>query len=165
MASASMWIGVAAMTVTMVAACGKPAEHAGERGRKAAMASIASFDPSEDIAFDLDAYGSDRPDQYALEQAFATRYGAFDECVAAEKKRRNKDDQLPGEVSMAIKLNPKSNKPFAVNAELDAGADSKKLNDCLRDAAAAATYEMYDGPPVVARFTFELDPGSTYVEE
>ena len=35
------------------------------------MASIASFDPSEDIAFDLEAYGTARPDQYEIEQAFA----------------------------------------------------------------------------------------------
>lgn len=151
--------------VLVVAACGwKPAEPAGERGRKASMASIASFDPSADIAFDLEAYGSDRPDQYEIEQAFATRYGAFDECVAAEKQRSGKDDQLPGDVSMAIKLDPKSNKPFAVNAELAEGAGSKKLGDCLREAAAAASYPKYDGPPVVVNFNFELDPGSTLVE-
>lgn len=151
--------------VLVVAACGwKPAEPAGERGRKASMASIASFDPSADIAFDLEAYGSDRPDQYEIEQAFATRYGAFDECVAAEKQRSGKDDQLPGDVSMAIKLDPKSNKPFAVNAELADGAGSKQLNDCLRDAAAAATYPKYDGPPVVVKFNFELDPGGAIVE-
>lgn len=159
MARASMWIGVAAMMV--VTACGwKPAEPAGERGRKASMASIASFDPGEDIAFDLDAYGSARPDQYEIEQAFATRYGDFDGCVAAEKKRRHSEDQLAGDVSMAIKMNPKSNKPFAVNAELPDGVGSKQLNDCLRDAAAAATYPQYDGPPVVVKFNFELDPGS-----
>ena len=153
--------------VVAAAACGwKPAEQAGERGRKASMASIASFDPSEDIAFDLEAYGTARPDQYEIEQAFATRYGAFDECVAAEKKRRGKDDQLGGDVAMAIKLNPKSHKPFAVNAELPDGVStSKKLGDCMRDAAAAATYPEYDGPPVVVKFNFELDPGSTYVEE
>lgn len=159
MVGASKW-GV--VVLLAVVACGwKPAEPAGERGRKASMASIASFDPSEDIAFDLEAYGSARPDQYEIEQAFATRYGAFDECVAAEKKRSGKDGQLAGDVSMAIKLNPKSHKPFAVNAELPEG--SKKLNDCLRDAAAAANYPEYDGPPVVVKFSFELDPGS--VEE
>ena len=164
MARANMWIGVVA--VMMVTACGwKPAEPAGERGRKASMASIATFDPNEDIQFDLNAYGSSRPDQYAIEQAFATRYGAFDECVAAEKKRRKAEDPLPGDVAMAIKMNPKSNKPFAVNAELPGEVASKKLGDCLRDAAAAATYPEYDGPPVVVNFSFELDPGSTYVEE
>lgn len=143
------------------AACGwKPAEPAGERGRKASMASIASFDPSEDIQFDLMAYGSERPDQYGVEQAFATRYGAFDECVAAEEKRRGNDEQLAGDVSMSIKMNPKAAKPFAVNAEMPEGVDSKKLNDCLRDAAAAASYPQY-GPPTVVKFSFELDPGST----
>ena len=35
--------------------------------------------------------------------------------------RRGKDDQLAGDVAMAIKMNPKSNKPFAVNAELPEG--------------------------------------------
>ncbi len=165
MARASMWIFVVAGLMTATACGWKPAEPAGERGRKASMASIASFDPNEDIQFDLEAYGSDRPDQYAIEQAFATRYGAFDECVAAEKKRRRQDAQLPGDVAMAIKLNPKSNKPFAINATLDPGAESKKLNDCLRDAAAAATYPEYDGPPVQVKFSFELDPGSAEVEE
>lgn len=161
MVRTSMWIGVVAATM-MVVACGwKPAEPAGERGRKASMASIASFDPSEDIQFDLMAYGSERPDQYGVEQAFATRYGAFDECVAAEKKRRGSDEQLMGDVSMSIKMNPKATKPFAVNAEMPEGVDSKKLNDCLRDAAAAATYPKYDGPPCVVKFSFELDPGST----
>ncbi len=161
--SAGMWIGVAAIVVT---ACSwKPAESAGERGRKASMASIATFDPNEDIQFDLNAYGSSRPDQYAIEQAFATRYGAFDECVAAEKKRRHAEKQLPGDVSMAIKMNPKSNKPFAVNAELPEEVPSEKLADCLREAAAAATYPEYDGPPVVVKFSFELDPGSVEVEE
>jgi hypothetical protein len=62
---------------------------------------------------------------------------------------------------MSIKMNPKSAKPFAVNAEMPEGVDSKKLNDCLRDAAAAAAYPKYDGPPVVVKFSFELDPGST----
>lgn len=160
MTRASRWIGVCAAVMT-AAACGwKPAESAGERGRKASMASIASFDPSEDLQFDLMAYGSERPDQYGVEQAFATRYGAFDECVAAEKQRRGSDDQLAGDVSMSLKMNPKSSKPFAVNAELPAGADGKKLGDCLREAAAAAEYPQYDGPPVVVKFSFELDPGS-----
>lgn len=163
MAGASKWTVVAA--VLAVAACGwKPAEPAGERGRKATMASIASFDPNEDIQFDFDAYGTDQPDQYAIEQAFATRYGAFDECVAAEKKRTKNDAQIAGDVSMAIKLNPKAHKPFAVNAELPEGA-SKKLGDCLRDAAAAANYPTWDGVPRVVKFSFELDPGGAYVEE
>jgi hypothetical protein len=162
MARASKWCVVAA---AVLVGCGwKPAEPAGERGRKASMAGIANFDPDEDIHFDLEAYGTDRPDQYEIEQAFATRYAAFDECVIAEKRRRGRADQLPGEVAMAIKLNPKSNRPFAIHAELPAGADSRQLDDCLRDAAAAATYPQYDGPPVQVKFNFELDPGALPID-
>ena len=153
---AALWC---VMTVAALAACGKPAEKAGERGRKASMASIASFDPDEAVQFDLEAYGTDRPDQYGIEQAFATKYGAFDECVAAAKQRKKSDRQLPGDVSMAIKLNPKSSAPFAVNAEMPDGVKDSKLKDCLREAAAAASYPTYDGPPVVVKFNFELDPG------
>lgn len=159
---AALWCVV---TVAALAACGKPAEKPGERGRKASMASIASFDPDEAVQFDLEAFGTDRPDQYGIEQAFATKYGAFDECVAEAKKRKKSDHQLPGDVSMAIKLNPKSNAPFAVNAEMPDGVKDNKLKDCLREAAAAASYPTYDGPPVVVKFNFELDPGGGEVVE
>lgn len=158
------WV-VCGMAVALVTACGKPAERPGERGRKATMASIASFDPDAAVEFDLDAYGTDRPDQYAIEQAFATQYGAFDECVAAAKKRKKSGKQLPGDVSMAIKLNPKSDKPFAVNADMPGEIKDEKLKDCLREAAAAAAYPKYDGPPVVTNFTFELDPGGDAQDE
>lgn len=153
------WVVCGVVAVALAAACGKPAERPGERGRKATMASIATFDPDAAVEFDLDAYGTDRPDQYAIEQAFATRYGAFDECVAAAKKRKKTDEKLPGDVSLAIKLNPKSDRPFAVNAEMPDEVHDAKLKDCLRDAAAAAAYPKYDGPPCVTKFTFELDPG------
>ncbi len=165
MARTNLWAG-AVVVMVMVSGCGwKPAEPAGARGQQVSMASIASFDPDEDIQFDLNAYGSSRPDQYEIEQAFATRYGAFDECVTAEKQRSHKDRPLPGDVAMAIKMNPKSAKPFAVNAALPEEVASKPLADCLRDAAAAASYPQYDGPPVVVKFSFELDPGSVVVEE
>lgn len=154
------------VVVAALAACGKPAEKPGERGRKASMASIASFNPDEAVQFDLEAYGTDRPDQYGIEQAFSTRYGAFDDCVAEAKKRKKSGEQLPGDVSMSIKLNPKSAAPFAINAEMPDGVTDNKLKDCLRDAAAAAAYPTYDGPPVVVKFTFELDPGGgEYIEE
>lgn len=151
----AMWCVVAVAVI----GCGSPAEKPGERGRKASMASIASFDPDAAVQFDLEAYGTDRPDQYAIEQAFSTQYGAFDECVASAKKRKKSGKQLPGDVSMAIKLDPKSNKPFAVNAEMPDGVADGRLKDCLRESAAAAQYPKYDGPPVVVKFNFELDPG------
>ncbi|MEZ4449858.1 MAG: hypothetical protein R3B09_10305 [Nannocystaceae bacterium] len=150
--------------VAMAFGCNaKPAERAGERGaRTISKANIATFDPNEDIQFDLNAYGTARPDQYAIEQAFSGAYPGMDECVAAEKTRKKSDKQLPGDVKMAIKLNPKEARPFAVNADIDDGM-SKKLGDCLREAAAGVSYPTYDGPPVVVKFEFELDPG--YQEE
>ncbi|HRI08173.1 MAG TPA: hypothetical protein PKW35_10165 [Nannocystaceae bacterium] len=156
---------VVMVAVAVATGCNmKPAERQGERGRSIAKASIATFDPDEAIAFDLDAFGTERPDQYAIEQAFSAAYPGMDECVAAERGRRGKDEQLPGDVSMAIKLNPKASKPFAINAEIAEGL-SKKLNDCLRDAAAKVQYPTYDGPPTVVKFEFELDPGYVPAEE
>jgi hypothetical protein len=148
------------VAVALAAGCGSPAEKPGERGRKASMASIAGFDPDEAVAFDLDAYGTDQPDQYAIEQAFATQYGAFDECVAAAKERKKSEKKLPGDVAMAIKLNPKDHKPFAVNAEMPDGVTDEKLKTCLREAAASASYPTWDGVPRVVKFNFELDPSA-----
>ena len=123
-------------------------------------ANIAEFDPTADVAFDLDKYGVERPDEYAVQQAFFDQFGALDECVWAEKDRRHSEDQLLGDVSMAVKLNPEKSRPFGVNATMPEGYDkAKKLNDCLREAAASAPYPTYDGPPVVVDFEFELDPG------
>jgi hypothetical protein len=126
-------------------------------------ANVAEFDPNADITLDLDKYGSDRPDQYQIQQAFFAQFSALDECVWAEKDRRGSEDQLLGDVSMAVKLNPEG-RPFGVNASMPEGYEkSTKLKDCLREAAANADYPKYDGPPVVVDFEFELDPG--YVEE
>ncbi len=136
----------------------KPAEHKGDRVRTIAKANVASFDPDEAVNFDLNAYGADRPDQYAIEQAFNGAFPAFDECVGAEKDRLGSEDQLPGDLKLAIKLNPKEKSPFAVNAELADGL-SDKLKECLREAAAGVAYPTYDGPPVVVNFELELDPG------
>jgi len=136
----------------------KPAERKGDRIRTIAKANVASFDPDEAVNFDLNAYGSDRPDQYAIEQAFNSAFPAIDECVGAEKDRLKSEEQLPGDLKLAIKLNPKETSPFAVNAELADGL-SEKLQECLREAAAGAGYPTYDGPPVVVNFELELDPG------
>lgn len=126
-------------------------------------ANVAEFDPNADVALDLDKWGVERPDQYQIQQAFFDQFGALDECVWAEKDRRGSEDQLLGDVSMAVKLNPEG-RPFGVNATLPSGYEkSGKLEDCLREAAANAAYPKYDGPPVVVEFEFELDPG--FVEE
>jgi hypothetical protein len=108
--------------------------------------------------------GAERPDQYVIQQAFFNQFAALDECVWAEKDRRGSEDQLLGDVSMAVKLNPESQRPFGVNAQMPKGFEkSGKLKDCLREAAANAGYPTYDGPPVIVDFEFELDPG--YAEE
>jgi hypothetical protein len=126
-------------------------------------ANVAEFDPNADISLDMDKFGSERPDQYAVQQAFFDQFGALDECVLAEKDRRGDEAQLLGDVSMAVKLNPEHSRPFGVNANMpDAHAESDKLAECLREAAANAPYPTYNGPPVVVDFEFELDPG--YIE-
>lgn len=128
-------------------------------------ANVAEFDPNADVSMDMDKFGgAERPDQYVIQQAFFNQFGALDECVWAEKDRRGSEDQLMGDVSVAVKLNPESQRPFGVNASMPKGFDkSTKLKDCLREAAASAGYPTYDGPPVIVDFEFELDPG--FVEE
>ncbi len=152
-------VAILTVAVGSASACNmKPAEHKGQRVRTIAKANVASFDPDEAVNFDLNAYGSDRPDQYAIEQAFNGAFPAIDECVGAEKDRLKSEDQLPGDLKLAIKLNPKDKSPFAVNAELAEGL-GQELTDCLREAAAGVAYPTYDGPPVVVKFELELDPG------
>lgn len=152
------WI-LGALGVAVAIGCNaKPAERKGERGRTIAKANVATFDPDEAVNFDLNAYGSERPDQYAIEQAFNGAFGALDQCVFDEKERRGSDAQLPGNLKLAIKLNPKEARPFAVNAEVEDGIGDE-LKECLREATAAVNYPTYDGPPVVVNFELELDPG------
>jgi hypothetical protein len=132
----------------------------------AVTANVAEFDRNADIALDMDRYGSQRPDQYAIQQAF---FGAFDgigACVDAEKQRRKVDEQFEGDVSMAVKLNPEKPRPFGVNATLPEGFEkATKLKDCMREEVAKVKFPTYDGPPVVVEFEFELDPGWVWVEE
>ncbi|MFO7565848.1 MAG: hypothetical protein R6X02_24615 [Enhygromyxa sp.] len=132
----------------------------------AVTANIAEFDPHADIAFDLDRYGSERPDEYAIQQAFFAAFDGIGACVDAEKQRRKTEEQLQGDVSMAIKLNPEKPRPFGVNAILPEGFEkSTKLKDCMREEVAKVQFPKYDGPPVVVEFEFELDPGWEWVDE
>lgn len=129
-------------------------------------ASISNFDPNEDVNMDF-AWGTERPDDYAVQQAFSQSFAAMDECVKAEKESRGikLETQLQGTVSMQVKLNP-GGAPFGINAQLPKKyAKDQGLNDCLREAAASAPYPKYDGPPYVVNFEFDLDPGTYYEEE
>lgn len=132
----------------------------GAAAPSAITANVASFDPTADVSLDMDKYGSERPDEYEVQQAFFGAFGDIDGCVLAEKDRRKTEEQLQGDVSMAVKLNPSKGRPFGVNAELPAGFEkATKLETCLREAAGTVGYPTYDGPPVVVEFEFELDPG------
>lgn len=121
--------------------------------------SVPSFDPQADM--NLDGYeGGKRPDEIQVQSAFEQTFGEIDVCV--EKARKSKP--LPGDAHLSVLLDPEGERPLGVNAELAKPlTKNKKLNDCLRLAAAHAHYPSYDGPPVVVDFEFELDPG--FVEE
>lgn len=156
-------------------ACGKKAADAGKQRKvtvniggttapNAVTANVAEFDPNADISLDLDKYGTEHPDEYAIQQGFFNAFEAMDKCVWDEKDRRGSEKQLPGEVTLAVKLNPEKPEPFAVNATMpEKLAKATKLKDCLREAAAQPLYPTYDGPPRVVEFEMEIDPG--YVEE
>ncbi len=126
------------------------------------QAVVPQFDPDADIVLDMKA-GGERPDEYAVMQAFEQQYGSFDECVAEAKNGRNKT--LPGDVDVEVLLNPEGSQPLGINAKLDKSVDKHSLRECLRSAVAAAEYPAYDGPPVVVTFNFELDPGTVWEEE
>lgn len=146
-------------------ACKKPDGRSG--GKRTVKATIAEFDPAS-MTVDLDAYGTERVDDWEVQQAFNRSFEGLDKCVVDAKGRRgvSDEDALAGDVDFAVKLNPKAAKPFAVNATLSdetLNGDSK-LKDCLREAVAGVGYPTYDGPPQVAEFYTQLDPGSVYEE-
>ncbi len=134
-----------------------------KKGERKVTASISTFDPEGDVTLDLDAYGSERPDDYAVQDAFYGTFEGFDQCLVKERKRMGDEEMvLEGDATITIKLNPKKSKPLGVNAALPEEY-SDDFKDCLREAAAKGKYPTYDGPPVVAEFEFEIDPG--YEEE
>lgn len=129
----------------------------------AAQTAVPEFDPNADVQLDMEA-GGERPQDYMVLEAFETRYDAFDKCVANAKK--GKDRQLPGDVDVEVLLNPRGHKPLGVNAKMPSKVKkNKKLRECLRSAVASAPYPSYNGVPVVVQFSFELDPGTEWVEE
>lgn len=125
-------------------------------------ANVGEFDPNADVTLDLDKYGSERPDEFEVQQAFFAQFEAIDGCVVDHKRRAGLEDDavLTGDVALAVKLNPEQSTPYGVNATMpEPYAEADNLRDCLRNAAADAPYPTYDGPSVVVDFEFELDPG------
>jgi hypothetical protein len=150
-----------------IGACKEPDLSGGKRNRtRIVKANIAEFDPNADV--DLDAYfGSERPDEYAMEQAFNQTFDAMDQCVvkAKDKLGVGKDKALDGEIKFGVKLNPKSSRPDGVNAELPKKyAKNKDFQNCMREAVAAAPYPTYKGPPVIVNFETEIDPGTEMLD-
>lgn len=151
--------------VSFGAACKKPDE--GRGSKRTVKATISEFDPAS-MTIDLDKYGTERADDWEVTQAFNRSFAGLDECVADAKQKHGVGaaDALEGDVDFAVKLNPKKSEPFAVNATIS----SKKwdgdegLKDCLREAVADVGFPTYDGPPQVAEFYTQLDPGSDYEE-
>lgn len=124
---------------------------------------VPHFDPAAPV--DLDRYeGNQWPDEREVSAAFENQYAAFDSCVAAEKKRTGKSMRLVGDAGLALLLNPAGARPLGVNAEMPTKLERRsKLANCLRNASAEGPYPQYDGPPLVVKFEFELDP--EWVEE
>ncbi len=148
------------MLALVTAACNmKPAEGKGRHIRKVSQANVAEFDPSE-LNFDIMSVGSERPNEDMIQQAFESAYGSMDACVATAKERTGNDARIEGELELAVRLNPRENKPLGVNAS---GPDElmkrKKLVNCFREAVAKAQFPTYDGPPVETSIALEVDPG------
>jgi hypothetical protein len=150
-----------------LSACKKPDK--GRQGQRTVKASIADFDPNADVAFDLDKWGTARVDEWQVQEAFNRSFDGMDKCVAKAKAKAGmaEDAALDGDVDFAVKLNPSSKRPFAVNAKMSAKKldQNKELKDCLREAVAGVGYPTYDGPPQVADFSTQVDPGTAEEED
>jgi hypothetical protein len=181
MSTTARVVALVLASVFTLPACSKSAEQGQQQPQRklkmkmggaaapdAVTANIAEFDPNADVLLDMDSYGGELPDEFAIQQAFFNQFEAIGQCVIDEHDRRKDapDVQFPGDVSIAVKLNPKSSRPFGVNATMPEGFEkATKMKDCLREAAADARYPKWDGPPRIVEFEFELDPGSVWVEE
>lgn len=157
---------VLAVALAIPAACKKAPS--GRSGKRTVQANVSEFKPSE-MSFDLDKYGSARVDEFEVQEAFNRTFDGLDECVMKTKKKHNipVEQPLDGEVDFQVQLDPENSKPMGVNAKLSASKWDKDrdLKDCLREAVADAGYPTYDGPPQMAEFSTELDPGSEVEEE
>ena len=79
--------------------CKKPDKR---RGTRTVKATIAEFDPAS-MTVDLDKYGSERVDDWEVQQAFNRSFDGLDQCVfaAKEKAGMKPEDTLDGDVDFA----------------------------------------------------------------
>jgi hypothetical protein len=148
-------------------ACKKPDQ--GRSAQRTVKAKIADFDPNAEVVLDLDKYGTARVDDYLVEEAFNRSFDGMDKCVSKikDKAKMGPEAALEGDADFTVKLNPNSERPFAVNAKLSSRKwdENEDLKNCLREAVANAGYPKYDGPPQVAVFSTQLDPGSVEADD
>jgi hypothetical protein len=158
---------IASAFAVSLPACKKPDQ--GRSAKRTVQAKIADFDPNEEVVLDLDKYGTARVDDYLVSEAFNRSFDGLDKCVQQTKTKEKLGEEaaLEGDADFTVKLNPNSERPFAVNAKLSAKKwdQNKELKDCLREAVANAGYPMYDGPPQVAVFSTQLDPGTVEADD
>jgi len=161
-----------AATIVSLAALGTACKQPPKGGRtvnRTVKASVAGFDANANIQFDLSKYGSERVDDWQVQQAFDRSFTGMDACVASAKAglKLGAESQLEGDVDFEVKLNPESGRPFGVNATLSKTTldQNAELKDCLREAVASVGFPTYNGPPAVAVFSTQLDPGSVWVED
>jgi len=140
-----------------------------KKNRRTVQASIAEFDPNADFVLDMNkTFGSDSPDEYAIEQAFGSAFEPMDVCVLNAKKKMGVKETatLNGSVEIAVQLDPTTGTPAGVNATLPKKyAKNKALHTCIREAVGGVKFPTYDGTPRVAEFSCELDAGAEYEEE
>lgn len=132
-----------------------------------AKSSIPEFDP-DNFTVDMNAYpGNQAPDEQEVIRAFENQFSAIDVCVAKAKRKRNQ--RIKGFAEMKVLLNPSGDAPLGLHSRvpepLQANKRGRALASCLRTAIASAEYPKFRGPPVVAEFEFEIDPGEEYVPQ
>ena len=157
-------LALATLMAVAAVGCKEPEiKQAGRSAGRTVKASIGTFDPNADLGLDLSQFGSDRPDDYAVQMAFNQSFPGLDACVASFKESKGiaSDTQIEGDLDLQVKLEPKTGKAMAVNATLSGKyAKDQKLSDCLREAVASVEFPKYDGPPVVAEIYTQLDGGT-----
>jgi hypothetical protein len=158
-------LALATLVAVLAVGCKEPEiKQAGGRSTgRTVKATIGTFDPNADVGIDLEKFGVERPDDYAVQMSLNQAFPGMDACVAAVKDRRGiaADTQLSGDLDIQVKLEPKTGKAMAVNATISGKhAKDQSLNDCLRDAVAQVDFPKYDGPPVVAEIYTQLDGGT-----
>ncbi len=158
-------LALATLMATAAFGCKEPEikQAGGRSAGRTVKATIGTFDPNADLGIDLSNFGSERPDDYAVQMAFNQSFAGMDACVAAAKDRKgiSADTQLEGDLDIQVKLEPKTGKAMAVNATLPGKyAKDTELSDCIRDAVAQVDFPRYDGPPVTAEMYTQLDAGT-----